>query len=348
MSSHRRAAWTLVELLIVITIIVVIAALAAAFMPRMSSQHRVTDAANTVQGWLIQAKIRAKRDGVPTGIRLFVDPNTPGSVITLLWIQQPDPFAAPKASLTASPAWVPSGGGWQLQWTVAQNDANVDFTNSGLDSLQWLVQPGDYFFFGDEGPFRILSGTINPVGVNSVIWTITQGATATGATPPALLNDPKTGKPYTTGPTMDWKVNRSPRPLFGEPPLNIPGNCVLDTNLSGAGGAGFGSVLTQSPASAIANTPYRAAYDILFTPKGQVLNSPSALSVLWVRADDKQFDRSGTVSLTPQIQAPGGTDDQALVGIRATTGDIAVADVNGSVGAGTPGYTPFYFLIQGR
>lgn len=344
MSTSRRPAWTLVELLVVIVIIIVIAALAAAFMPRMSSQHRVTDAANTVQGWLLQAKIRAKRDQLATGLRLFVEPNTPGSVTSLQWIQQPEPFtgssnfvtvnttAGPKqvwenlGSLTATPI----GNG---QWNVRQDDANIDFTNSNpADPTGWLVQAGDSFSFNDGPAMLITAAALDQAVTNGVMYTVKLGTTNAG---------------MQIGPTVNWKVFRRPYPLLGEPLLTMPGNCVLDTNLSGAGGAGFGSVLTASPAGAIANMPYRAAYDILFSPKGQIVGQ-TGLLVLWVRSEDKQFDRSGTVSLTPQIQAAGGTDDQALIGVRATTGDIAVADVNGSIGAGTAAYTPFYFLIQGR
>lgn len=315
-----RRAFTLIELLTVILIMLVIAALAAAILPTLSSKNRVANAANGVHSWLLQAKMRAKRDRLATGIRLFVDPNTPGSVSSLQWIQQAESLTGVRAALQATPL----GMG---QWWVVQDDTNYDFTMGGLPQNQWSVHVGDYLALNDGGPMQILSVAPGAVGITMIVK---QGN--------GQINLQKPIEP-----TNFWTIYRRPYPLLGEPPLSMPKNVVLDTNLSGAGGAGFGSVLTPSPTGTLTGTSYVAAYDILFSPSGQVVGQTGLLAI-WVRDESKIFNRGQ--SLTPQIQAPGGTDDQALVGIRCTSGDVLVAEVNGQIGAGTPAYTPFYFLIH--
>lgn len=338
---HRQVvpAFTLVELLVVVGIMLVLAALAAAFMPRISSANRTANAANTVQSWLLQAKMRAKRDGLTTGLRLFADQNDFGSATECQWSQQPGPFvSATGGKLSAIPQWIPNptGGGWLLTLQVQQQDAtSVDFTNGQPDPSQWLVQPGDHFVFHDGSPWKIVSGDPQPP-LPGIVWIVTNGATAGGAMPPPIPAG------LEIAPTGNWKVLRQAKILVGESPLQLPRETVIDTYLTRA----FALELPQAPAGSPLPPGKFIAYDLLFTPAGQMLGdinggNASGLAILWVRNIDKRFDRStpGMSYLMNQIAAPGGTDDQALVGVRCRTGEVLTADVSSSV-------SPFYFLMK--
>src|SRR3954451_20186943 len=65
----RRPAVTLIELMVVVSITLLIAGLAYMAMPNLQSR-RMVDAADRLTGWLLVAKMQAKRDNRPTGIRL--------------------------------------------------------------------------------------------------------------------------------------------------------------------------------------------------------------------------------------------------------------------------------------
>jgi Tfp pilus assembly protein FimT len=72
MTSRRnvRIGFTLIELLTVIGIIVTLLALTAIFYPNFNNQSTVASGADNTSGALLIAKMRAKRDGRPTGLRL--------------------------------------------------------------------------------------------------------------------------------------------------------------------------------------------------------------------------------------------------------------------------------------
>src|SRR5437764_15090378 len=95
----RQRGFTLVELLVVLALILVLTALAIAFVPRMNERAKVPRAASQLQMWLLIARQWAKRDNVPTGIRLnagslYPNPATPNVnyVTTLNYIPQPQPY----------------------------------------------------------------------------------------------------------------------------------------------------------------------------------------------------------------------------------------------------------------
>lgn len=114
--AKRHGAFTLIEMIVVIAIILVIAALAAAFAPRVTDNQNLTRAVDNLQQWLLTAKMRAKRDGLATGIRFIQSPGDiatdpglklPTPVPTIFsqvqYIQQPEPLAGGWMSSAASP-----------------------------------------------------------------------------------------------------------------------------------------------------------------------------------------------------------------------------------------------------
>jgi hypothetical protein len=68
----RRAAFTLMEMLVVIFFIIILATLVVAISPRISEQSRAARGADQLQGWLLIGKQRAKNGGRPAGLRLQV------------------------------------------------------------------------------------------------------------------------------------------------------------------------------------------------------------------------------------------------------------------------------------
>lgn len=261
-SSQRRPAMTLIELLVVITIILVIAGLAAAFMPRVQDSTRLASSVDQLQQWLLSAKMRAKRDGLATGIRLIQDANDPGMYSQFQYIQQPDPLSGGYSLGNGT-----YSGGYCGQTTAGSTVTfgNVDFSLGGLpNQAEWLVQAGDYLELRDGGGIHPI---IPPLSPNALTLSSSQVIAVT--------------VPWVT---CNYRILRQPRPLIGENPLQMPGNFAVDINQShvSQGVSGF--------------------YDILFAPSGAVVGTNAGLSKIFLYIHDLTENpvdpsRSGVVAV---------------------------------------------------
>lgn len=255
-SNLRHRAMTLIELLVVIAIILALAGLAAAFMPRVEDSTRLSSAIDQLEQWLLSAKMRAKRDGLATGIRMIQDTNDPGMYSQFQYIQQPDPLSG----------GTPLGngiynGGYCTQTapsttsgtTVYFPTPNSDFSLGGLPQVdtagqqQWLVHVGDYLELRDGGGIHLITG----VQANSLTLSPAQ---ATAVTVPWV--------------TCNYRILRQPRILIGENPMQMPGNLAVDISLSyvAVGVSGY--------------------YDILFAPSGSVVGTNAGQSKIFLYVHD--------------------------------------------------------------
>jgi prepilin-type N-terminal cleavage/methylation domain-containing protein len=248
-SSLRHRAMTMIELLVVIAIILALAGLAAAFMPRVEDSTRLSSAIDQLEQWLLSAKMRAKRDGLATGIRLIQDVNDPGMYSQFQYIQQPDPLSGGtplgngnyNGGYCAPPTTTTAAG-----TTVNFPAPNTDFSLGGLPSTEWLVQPGDYLELRD-------AGGIHP------ITTVNSGTMLTiSPYQPVTLS----------APTANYRILRQPRILIGENPMQMPGNLAVDISLSyvAKGVSGY--------------------YEILFAPSGSVVGTNAGQSKIFLYVHD--------------------------------------------------------------
>ena len=97
-ASGVRRGITLVELLVVMVIMVILATVVVAFAPGFQDAQKVGRGSDQLQGWLLMARQSAKKDRVPTGIRLTV--TTVGGVAAVTdmqYVQQPPTYTVPYA-----------------------------------------------------------------------------------------------------------------------------------------------------------------------------------------------------------------------------------------------------------
>ncbi len=263
-TGNRRGAFTLIELLVVIAIILVIAALAAAFAPRVSDSTNLSRAVDQLEQWLLTAKMRAKRDGLATGVRLVqTQGDAAGMYSQLQYIQQPEP-------LSGSPGGgiIQSAGGGVVQF------GNVDFTMGGtLPTYQMLVQPGDYLEVRGGGVYLIGSVT----GPNSV-----QLASTTGYDASLVI----------TTPTTNYRILRQPRLLIGESPLDLPNNFAVDLNLAPP---------PNITPRVIATTPPVSYYEILFSPSGAVIGTNAGSGKVLMIVHDVTLDTADITNMAGVI-----------------------------------------------
>ena len=190
-----RRGMTLIELLVVMVIILAIIGLGYLALPSYADR-KMTFAADRLQGWLLNAKMQAKREGRNCGLRIPVGATS--TATTLIYILQPDDYAP--ANYTCAGAVV--GG----TYTVAPVTP-ILVASTATD--QAPVQLGDYIEFLRSGPVYQIS---------SVQYTGLQLTSLTTVS---------------TGPTnssMSFRVLRAPRPQIAEEDLTLPDEVAVDFN----------------------------------------------------------------------------------------------------------------------
>jgi prepilin-type N-terminal cleavage/methylation domain-containing protein len=284
-ARHARAGFTLIELLVVIALILFITALAVAVSLGFSGRQQTAQGAGQLQGWLFTAKQRAYRDRLVRGLRLIPDAN--GFVHTCQYIGQPDPFTAVQGgTLTLAP----NNNRFQAM-------LGGDFTSV---ILPFNGNTADYLVLTDTSELHRIDGVTAGAGPSTVL---TLGS--------ALVTP-------VTATTVNYSIIRQPRPMEGEPDLQLPTNIVVDLNLS---------------------SPNTGPIDVLFTPVGGVVQSaaPVGKYVFWVR--DQSLDNP----TNPNAFLQG---EPTLITVFARTGAVGAFPVNPDL---TNGQVDYYkYLRDGR
>jgi hypothetical protein len=310
-------------MLVVLTIMLLLAALAIAFVPSIGEQEKTARAADRVQGWLVVARQWARRDGVPTGIRLLPgqslpNPINPDSrfVTDLQYIQQPDPLYIPNTGVVQPNP--------KAQPQLVAIRPYADLTNGDTNQqnpASWLAQPGDYLEVPVGGTVHRILQVIPPTGNTSTRLLL--ASVPINPTPGNIpLSNPNGGYPY--------RIIRAPRVVQGEPALQLPQGAAIDLTTN----ATYQSYPLQSNAD--------GSVDIVFTPSGSLLTKGTiATVVLWIR--DATVD-------DPNASGSSQRGQQTLIAIYGRTGQVAAhpVDVTPS-GKQNPYYAnPYSFIQDGR
>jgi prepilin-type N-terminal cleavage/methylation domain-containing protein len=301
-TGPTRAAFTLVELLVVMFLLALLAGLTFLLVPSINDQARAPRGAVMLQQWLQIAKNHAMRDRTNWGIRLTVttipDPNNANATLTVAtdaqYIQQPGDFVVVPGVAD------PFGIGGTLPFrriftttnlqTVALEPTAVanaaDFSGGfGMPvSSSWPVQAGDYLEVNGGLPHQIAG--------------LTDTLTLTLASPlPAAIPQ--------TNPTLNYRIIRAPR-VQGEDQLQLPADIIIDLGTNTA----YSNPLPVNPAS---NT-----IDILFSPSGAVIGRGTSTDSIYLWVRDSQL---------PLFQG-----DNTLVAVQVRTGAVFAFPVDNTAG----------------
>ncbi len=192
-----RPGFTLVELLVVIGIICVLAAVGYMTLPSLAGDYNRTRSIDALSEWLLTAKMRAKRDGTGTGIRLT--PDASGNFSQVTYVQQPEP-------LTGGTCTGITNG------VATFNGIDLVGPGSGPGAFDSLVQPGDYLEI--QG-----GGAVHLIGSVQSSTQLTLANTNVNVTVPA-------------GPISNFRILRSPRVLVGEDIKSLPANLAVNIGAS--------------------------------------------------------------------------------------------------------------------
>jgi prepilin-type N-terminal cleavage/methylation domain-containing protein len=294
-TNRRRNAFTLIELLVVMVLILVIAALGLGYVVFGQDNQHSVNGAQALTGALLNAKQRARRDGLPTGVRILFA--TPG----LQPPQTPVPTEAGQLELIQQPEDYNAG-----VWTSGDGVSNpivitgADFQGGASFAGQIdesTVQAGDYF---------VVAGTTLPhlitkvVSSNSLMLASSAGTT--------------TNIPY--------NIVRAPRRLPSEDVVQLPSGIVIDNGPAAIGVGGF-TYCQNIPTRTLMDgqsTPMTVA-EILFSPAGAVVGQGTQADkiYLWLRDSNHKLDpQSGAA------QVPGAP---LILAVQTRTGLIGVYPV---------------------
>jgi prepilin-type N-terminal cleavage/methylation domain-containing protein len=309
----NRPGFTLIELLVVMAIMAFLATVAVLMLPRLNENQRAGRGADQLQGWLLIAKQRALRSGLPCGLR-FVDDQSPAAqglwMTEALYIEQPPdlvifmpngaggqivrgvtvtPIASGGATLTLEPP--PAG--------VTLAAGQSDFTGGDTTSTTslWPVQPGDYVELQGGGLLLQISPTAGSV-------------TATTLTTTSAPANP----PPSTQVIKSYRIIRGTRVVQGEEPLKLPNNVGIFKGIlvDYTGGTPSQTVsLVKVPGTRVGNLQGKGsnAFEILFAPSGRVL-TPN-VDPIWIWIADETADD------------PTRQNEPVILSIKAATGLIA-------------------------
>lgn len=275
--STPRAGFTLIELMVVIAIIIALASIALLFNPRREARLAF-QAADQLQTYFASARSRALRDQAPRGLRLIP---TNGVYNSLQLIETPEPLSLGVFMRVEKRDPVGSPTDPDLPRRSATFEGyNVNNTNPPA------IQIGDMLEIaqGSGGIHRITGVTVvtnNMTGVIDTVVTLASPVSAAAVTS-LRIND-------------NYRFIRQPRPLMGEPPLQLPLTTLIDLSKS------------INPTAS-----YSGQIDIIFAPSGQVINATGGRIVLWVHDENKVskaalvtiYCNSGGVALHPEGPKP--------------------------------------------
>jgi prepilin-type N-terminal cleavage/methylation domain-containing protein len=317
MTTHReptdpaRAAFTLVELLVVMFLLALLAGLVFLLVPNINDQARAPRGAVMLQQWLQIAKNNAMRDRTNWGIRLTVktmpDPNNANVTLTVAtdaqYIQQPGDFVVLPGvanDLGGNPLPIRRIYTTTNPQTIALEPGPAtaaDFSGGfGLPpSNLWPVQAGDYLEVNGGLPHQI-------TGLPDTL-TLTLASPLPAAIPQA-------------NPVMNYRIIRAPR-VQGEDQLQMPADIIIDLGTNAA----YNNPLPKDP---LTNT-----IDILFSPSGAVIGRGTSTDsiYLWVR----------------DSTLPLFLGDNTLVAVQVRTGATFAYPVNNAAGG-----DPYAFAKTGR
>jgi prepilin-type N-terminal cleavage/methylation domain-containing protein len=248
MAYKKTSGFTLVELLVVMTIMVVFASLTAAFYPSLKADNAISRVSTMVQSNFVAARQRAKRDRVPTGIRMQLDVD--GRCTQLLLVQKPEELNVNTlGNITAAAAGV------------------ITFVNElRQDGYEDLIFPYDCVVNNSSGESLAVTG-------------INQGLNP-GDKKQAFYQQNFSIPNFNQFPFSDYRVIRTPRTIPGENKVDIPDEYEISLIRSKDILATYDRPRSNLP---ISSNLAVSTFDIIFDPTGTLSSQGlSGDAVLWL------------------------------------------------------------------
>lgn len=276
----KRAAFTLVELLVVLAILAMLAGLLAFVMPSFRERNRAAKGGQAVQSWLTYARQQAMYRQTPQGVRfMFAPVSITGGptlgVVECQYLEQPDDYIG--GPLTMSPA-------------------NPYVKVNGANFIDGSVEPGDNLEILGSGVIHHINST--PLGLNGGIQpsdpinfpNIYDKLVLDSNLPPNSLDRPVT----------NYRIIRKPR-VSGDESMKMPNGVLVNLNLtftsSPTGFLQYGGYVPSTMQFTDAPLNTQGYFDVMFGPSGAVLDTAGSKLILWIHTQEAAtpFDSNPTL-----------------------------------------------------
>lgn len=335
---HHRAAFTLVELLIVIGIMILLTTVTIMSVNLSNDADRVRAGARQLQSLIAGARDRAIHAKDLRGVRLIRDPNDNHAVNAFQYVGAPAKFSVGTVNILTKKA-VATADGRQVQG------------------------PGNFITFKNQGLIKVGSRIEIPKGTGR--WYTIAGfpTSIPGFTQLQqdfiLLSEPYAGfgSPSGAGDSnLTYELELQPQPLPDSIPVQLPKGVVVDLD---------GSQLPPNWRPRVFQGGYSNQMDIMFSakglPTGDVVSSGFGMIhfhmadvgdvVTWKQIAGRTSGNYFGTAVVP-ADVPGAKAvvkrSRILVSVATRSGNITVAPVNVATTAGIPvAVDPFLYAETG-
>lgn len=340
---QRRSAFTLIELLVVMALILGVTALGIGYVVFSTPHEAAVKGAGFVYGAMVNAKGRARRDSLPTGVRILFGTN--GQATQLQFIQQPEDYNQGVCQGNAPPPTSPPPPPDMHLYTVLFNTSGtnsqgfatgVDF-QGGANFIgeidESTVQAGDYF---------TLTSPLTPHRISKVYYSADSSGNLT--VPTLDLNSPvavQAGSSY--------RIIRAPRRLPSEDVITLPPNLVIDNrSVSGAGlcqNLPFRTLVDYPPGPIAGDpTPYDGTIPRRAPPSYAAGTAPTVAEILFAPAGGVVGQGTGADKVYLWLANPAlaaGDGSSLILAVQIRTGIIGTYPV-------APGADPYAYAKDPR
>jgi prepilin-type N-terminal cleavage/methylation domain-containing protein len=285
--NESRAAYTLIELLIVISILALLLTMTVMAVNFSRDGDRVTGAASQIQSFLSGARDRAIYAKAPRGVRFFLDPNNPRAVSSMVYI---DPAETWSEGVIQLRRWDPDGNGLTNLLPnnpdinddgVADNPTQI-WMVAGEGTAWWELKRRGLLFDGmririPKGPqgswypinTKLIDVSVAPTSLQALVLSIPYRDPGDTSKEKALAFD--------SGGPEDYEIELPPRILPMEPVV-LPEGTVIDLDGSKLPDAWRPTVAGLNGGSG--NLLYSQYMDIVYSQRGTVVGTAATGGVI--------------------------------------------------------------------
>jgi len=259
MAYKKISGFTLVELLVVMTIMVVFASLTAAFYPSLKADNAISRVSTMVQSNFVAARQRAKRDRVPTGIRMQLDAD--GRCTQLLLVQKPEELNV-----------------YTLGNITAVTGTSLTFATSlAGGGFEDLIFPYDCVVNNSSGESLIISGISGNIANYLPSFSVPN---------------------FNQLPFSDYRVIRMPRTIPGENKVDIPDEYEISLSKYGSIAAGKESFARSNlPISTLGGSVFDIIFDPTGTLSSPGLSGDAVLWLHKFTNDPTDFSNDALICI---------------------------------------------------
>ncbi len=326
--GQHRAAFTLIELMMVVGIMALLAVMTATAINLTISGDKVRSAGRQIQSVMSGARDRAIYAKEARGVRLLLDPTNPRTVSSLAYIKPTAPWTQGAIQLQFGKD--PTSGLTVVnQVSGFDGLGNADYRSNNPTNWANLYNLG---LLSDGAQILIKGGT-----GTGTLYTVFNTANVLNTPPTMQLTvayaDPPTSTSYVIGtPAYNPDINLTyqlllpPSVLPNQDPTLLPKGTVIDLDrcnkVPATTPAGLNVTYSTLPAAWINSGAYSNQMDVMFSPRGTVIDSAASRGVIHLYVCEQSDADKG---LLPEDNTGR---DKIIVSIFGRTGSVSTHPVD--------------------